>query len=257
MLLWLLAPALADEADARRALWDALLTEAERGDVAGAVQRFQELSRTLGAESATQAEALYWLGHGLYELDRIPDARGALLDGIRSGRCPQCRDLLEEIELELHSVTAVPTLWTFDDGQHGLFHPFAVQDQGAIQVADGLTGPALRWTTLVRDREPDRLELGLRTTSARQVRFSIRSVSLDALIEVRAEDVFGRLYTSDPIEVPDGPVRRVVVPLDAFSRVETGEPLDPAEVARVELVDLTGARLSGANVLWIDDFEVR
>ena len=38
-----------DEAEARRTLWDALLAEAARGDAQVAVQRYRELSRTLGA----------------------------------------------------------------------------------------------------------------------------------------------------------------------------------------------------------------
>jgi hypothetical protein len=252
MLLLLATSALAaDETEARRALWDALLAEAGRGDLPGAVQRYRELARTLGAESPTQAEALYWLGHGLYELGRTDEARAALLDGIRSGRCPHCRDLLEEIELEAHSVTEVPTVWTFD-GEHGLFHPFPVQDRGGIRVDHG----ALEWTTIAREREPDRLELGLRTTAARQVRFTIASATLDALLEVRAEDLTGVSYVSAPFEVPRGAPKRIVVALDSLVATD-GRELAPSQVARVELVDRTGIRAAGANVLRLDEFEIR
>ena len=81
---WWVSAAFASELDSRIQLYDALLVDVH-GDLEAAVQRYGDLSKNLSDEDPTLSESLYWLGHGLYDLGRIPEARQALSDGIRSG----------------------------------------------------------------------------------------------------------------------------------------------------------------------------
>lgn len=249
-------------------LYDALLVDA-RGDQAGAVDRYEKLSRTLSDTDPTLADALYWLGLGEWELGRVPEARRALLDGIRTGGCPTCRDLLEAIELDAASITTIPAAIGFESGNHTVFHPWRVQQLGSIGVGVGPAGDAaLEWTTLARPGDPDRLVIGLRTPTPAPVAFAfdVWSVGLDAVLDVVAEDDDGRQWSlAQPIEVPRGPKTRVWVPLAALVPVAGPAQADapparsvaPAHLVSLSIVDRTALRRSGPNDLWIDDLALK
>lgn len=243
-------------------LYDALLVDA-RGDQAGAVDQYEKLSRTLSDTDPTLADALYWLGLGQWELGHVPEARRALLDGIRTGGCPMCRDLLEAIELDAASIRAIPTAIGFESGNHTVFHPWRVQQLGSIGVGVGPAGDAaLEWTTLARPGDPDRLVIGLGTPTPPPTAFAfdVWSTALDAVLDVVAEDDDGRQWSLEAyVEVPRGPKTHVWVPL--ASLVPTDAPPDralaPSELVSLSIVDRTALKRSGPNDLWIDDLELK
>ncbi|MEQ1501549.1 MAG: hypothetical protein ABMB14_04930 [Myxococcota bacterium] len=249
----------AQTVDTRVQLYDGLLLDG-RGDVEGAYARFTALSRTLSDDDPTLAEALYWQGYTAWELGRASEARAALLDGIRNG-CPKCRDLLEQIELETAAVTTLPVSVSFDTGNHVLFHPWRVQELGTMQVSVSPRGDAaLEWRTAPRPGEPDLLVLGFHAPqpTPETLRFDLQSVSLDAWIDVVAEDDRGRAFTLPaPIQVGRGVLRRIVVTFASLVPADGGAPLDPARLVLLSIVDRTEAHSLGSNTLWIDDLEVR
>ena len=263
LLGWALVAWGADEVQDRVELYDAMLQEALTGDLQAAALAYRSLSRKLPAEDPTRAEALLWLGRALYDLGEVEEARESLLDGIRSGLCPnRCRELLEIIEVDQESITATPTAWTFDQTDHGIFHPWLVQDLGSIKIATSPNGdPALEWSTTAQTRKPDRLVVGFQRPfpPPEEVRLTVTSSTHDALLQMLVEDEAGRRYgLPEALVVLPGAPRRITVPLRLLEPVEPADPpCDPATLWRLTLVDLTGNRATGPNTLWIHDFEVR
>lgn len=251
----------ATELDARAALYDAMLAEAAWGDLDAAVATYKRLSRSLPDRDPVATEALFWLGHALDQRGSAEEAREALIGGIATGRCDGCRALLERIAIDEESVTVVPVRWTFDDARHGFFHPWTLQDAGAIRLAPGPDGdPALEWTSMAEARRPDQLVVGFRSPSPPPVglRFEITAADRPALLQLWAQDADGRVYTlPEPVVLAPGAPRPVAVTLAALAPAEPGPPLDPARLSRVVLVDVTGGRQPGPHRVWLDDFEVR
>jgi hypothetical protein len=250
----------AAELDARMSLSDALLLEA-RGDLPRAVALYTLLSSTLPDDDPNLPEVLYWLGHGLYELGRVEDARRVLRDGVRHN-CMSCRDMLESLEIEQASLRTTPILWTFEDS-HGLFHPWRAQAVGgrSIRIVSGPgTDPALEWRTTPRPDEPDRLMMGLRNPSPppSALRVSVLPVDGDVMLDVVCEDDQGRRYAlPGPMTVTQGDIHELVVPLSSLVPLDPqGPPLNPGRLVSLSLVDRTGMR-AGGNTLWVDDFELR
>lgn len=250
----------AGEIDSRVRLSEALLTES-RGDLSSAIAQYTELSRTLPSDDPALPEALYWLGHALYALGREGEAKAPLLEGIRTGQCVRCRDLLETIALEASAITRIPVLWTFD-GPHGLVHPWRVQDlDGGSRVTTRPgADPALEWRTSPHPDEPDCLVVSLKDPSPppKELHLSVLSANSDSMLDINAEDDRGhRFALSSPILVPRGELRKVGVPLSALLPLDGAPPLDPARAVWISIVDRTGMRAGGNNTLWIDDFELR
>ena len=247
-----------DGLDTRVPLYEGLLSEAY-GDADAAIARYTALSSSLAADDRSLGEALYWLGHGLYARGRVDEARQALVKGIGTGNCPECRNLLETLEIDQASVSTLPAAWSFDDGKNPLFQ--RLQDRGCIRIAVGPDDdPALQWTTTERQGDPDWLVLGLRDPkpAPETLRFDVRSEDLDAVLDVEAEDVHGRTFTLPvPILVSRGTPRRVVVALDTLVPTEPTPPLDPRQLVLLSIVDSTATRSLGSNRFWLDDVEIR
>ena len=267
--LWasLAGPALAQsDPRARAALHDAMALEGIDGDLEAAASRYLRLSRNLAMDDRTRAEALYLLGRTMYDLGRVDPARAALLEGIRSGVCPtRCRDLLETIEIDLESVTTTPVVWTFDQLDHGFFHPWMVQDLGSIRLATPEfpgRDAALAWSTSVQSRRPDRLVMGIHRPDPppTEVMIRIRSARLDALVQVMVEDEAGaRFWLPDPLTLDQGRIETLVVELADLRPAPPGadRPMDPSRLVRLSLVDVTGLKSTGDNTLWIYAFSLR
>jgi hypothetical protein len=262
-VLWgmLAAHSEAAELDARMSLSDALLLEA-RGDLPHAVALYTLLSSTLPDDDPSLPEVLYWLGHGLYELGRVEDARRVLRDGVRHN-CMSCRDMLEILEIEQASIRTTPVRWTFE-GTHGLFHPWRAQAVGGRSiriVTHPGADPALEWRTTPRPDEPDRLMMGLQdpSPSPSTLRVSILALDGDLMLDVVGEDDRGRRYAlAEPLTVTRGDPHDLVVALSSLAPLDPqGPPLDPGHLVSLSLVDRTGMRAGGENTLWIDDFELR
>ncbi len=264
LLGWWIAAALGQSAlHARASLHEAMALEGIHGDLEGAARHYLRMSRNPVIDDATRGESLLSLGQALYDLGRPALAREALLEGIRSGVCPtRCRDLLETMEIDLESISVLPVTWTFDESDHGFFHSATVQDLGSIKLDTAPDGDrALAWSTSAQPRRPDRLLLGLIRPSPPPTALSIRITSehLDAVLQNEAEDEAGNRYRlAEARALPRGRSRALDLPVSLLLPTQPGSPpLDPRQLTRLVLVDLTGARTSGDNLLWIHSFALR
>lgn len=251
------------EADRKATLQDGLLREAT-GDLVGAIALYRTLSSGAADDDPVRIDALQWLGRLYDEIGEVALAREVLLEGVRSGS-RACQDLLERIDIEAESITAVPVLWAFDSSDHGFFHPWTVQDRGAIRLGtDPLGEPALEWSTDPRRR--DHLVVGFAEPdpAPEQLRFEMRSSRLDVLLQVVMWDDMGNTWRMpDPIPVPPGAAVPVILRLrDLVPDPPANGELNAEHAWRLVLEqDTTGARASAdsteRNTVWIDDFELK
>jgi hypothetical protein len=212
------------------------------------------LARRVAADDPAAPEVWYWLARAQAEQGEVDAARTTLLDGIRTGSCPRCRELFQLLELE--RLAAAPgTVWEFDDPHHGVF---LAGTAGALRLGDGEGRSVLEWTP---DPGPDadaRLVLGLRE-GLQSVVLELRAVRVPATVQVHAEDLAGRRSVSSAtITVPAD--RWVTVTVDARDLVPVapGAAPRPEYLRRLELVEWGGARPSGrAPALWLDRLEIR
>lgn len=266
MMGLLLAPLAHGQQTARTMLRQALLTEALDGNYDQAVQHYQTLVRELPQGHPVRADALYRLGAARYALGDTRGAREALLEGIRSGLCrAPCYELLGEMELEAASIQALPVHWTFDDGDHALFHPWAYDDKGSIRVQspDEAENPALIWSTEVDVRKGDQLVIGLRSMSPPPRTLSVRmqAVPNPAAIRIRVVDNHGHTYThpGGVFRIPtDRPTTLDITLTELQSDDPQAPPLDPANLHRVYLEDFSAfnGTIPGENQLYLDDLRI-
>lgn len=244
---------------------DALLVESIDGDLAAAARVYEQLVRNHPIEDPSRGEAFLALGRARWQLDQSDRAREALLEGIRTGAClARCQDLLGRIALEEQSITSVPIRWTFDDANHGVFHPWPLDARGTIRLAqvDGET--VLAWRTLIDARDGDQLVVGLRHPDPppRLLRLRVRSEDTDAWLQVVVVDDLGRAYTSPQgaFWAPVGRWAQLELDLGSVDAVDaTASALDPARISRIQIRDVSAIEgaPSGPNTLLVDDVEVR
>lgn len=250
--------------DPRTALSEALLAGAS-GDPEGEIRALMELTHSLQATDPELGETLYWLGTSLFGLGRADEAREALARGIRTGACPQCRDLLEQIDIDDRSIRALPVRMTFTAQEPAVFHPWRYEDvgeTGRVPASNDRNDWVLQWTTTLRFGDPDRLTIGLDCPPASPaptaIAFEVFSHQQDALLDVVVVDVHGRRYEMpQPAQAPRGLPSKVEVLLSTLVPVDSTEPLDPSTIVLLHVVDRTGTRSSGLNRLWLDDIEIR
>lgn len=239
MLVGLLAVAAAQVASPRMELYDALLDQAAHGDDARAAATYTRLTHDLSIDDPLRGEALYWLGHAHHLRGDQPRAREALIEGIRTDVCPtRCRDLLEKLELEEARVASLPVRWTFDDAQHGLFHPWRFGDRGPMQIDQGL----LRWTTLPDPQQFNRLVMGFSDVgTVHRVALDLEPLERDMRLQVVVTDRHGRQFgLPDALRLRVGQrARAVLEPRDFVPVEDAGGVLDPRGFAELWLVDIT------------------
>jgi hypothetical protein len=189
----------------------------------------------------------------------VDEARDAYREGVRGGSCPRCLLELEELEIERHAVSDRPTVWTFDDADHGVFHPAAVQSYGLIRLGPDAGGrTALVWSILPRAGSQDRLVFAL-SGGARAILLAARPEDAAGALDLVAEDHRGRRYaTREPLRFPADAWTELEVLLADLDPLEADDPpLEPGRAVRVEVIDRTGPRRGGAVTWWIDRIEVR
>ncbi|MCB9680296.1 MAG: tetratricopeptide repeat protein [Alphaproteobacteria bacterium] len=235
------------------------------GDPRAAVERYQDLVHNeLPAGDPALSEALYWLARARWSIGEADAARDALDQCIRSGiDKARCTELRSRIDLEEESIRTVPTRWTFDNADHGVFHPRSYWDKGTIRLITDVEGSCLVWDTQVDPVKEDRLVVGFHAPQPppRTIAFRLRSGEIRAVIEIELVDVYGHRYTTR-LPTATLPVRewvRVQIDLSDTTPLDPdGPPLDPSDLYRLVLRDMTAITgATGRNELRLDDFEVR
>lgn len=249
----------------REHLEDALLAEAAYGDLRGAAREYARIVSNRPVEDPSRAQALLALGRVHAELGEPNDAREALLEGIRTGSCLEpCQELLGRIELELESITTVPVRWSFDDSNHGFFHPWQYDDRGTIRLERRSEDTFLVWQTTVDVHNGDQLVVGFRNPDPPPsvLRFHAQARSTEAWIRVVVLDDLGRSYAlpTGPFRIPVNRTTRVEVNLAEVHPIDPLDPLlDPSRIALVQLRDVSGLEgepQGSTHTIYLDDFEV-
>jgi hypothetical protein len=235
------------------ALLDQLLDASLAGVDDGHLAALTELSTRVASTDPAGPAVRYWLARAQAERGQVDAARATLLDGIRTGSCPRCRELFEHLEID--RLAASPgALWTFDDAHHGVF---LTGSSGAITLSVADDRSVLEWAPEPAPEADDRLVLGLREGMT-AIGFVLRAARVPATIQVQAEDLAGRRFvTAGTFTVPAD--RWVTVQVEArdLEAVGAGAVLRPADLRRVELVAWGGTRGSGrAPAVWLDSLAV-
>lgn len=263
--LW--SPAQAQEQTHWNDLQAALLTEAAFGDQAGAIREYERLVRDLPGDHAVLPQALYRLAEARAATGDFDGAREALLVSIRSGTCASpCQALLGRVQLHLDAVRTLPVQWTFDDSNHGLFHPWELDDLGTVRVqpASETENPALMWDTTVDIRANDRLVVGFKNAvpPPREVSFRMQSAGRRGAIRIRVTDRDGQDYlqpgAASSID-PRGPTTVTVRMADLVPADPGQPPLDPSAIHRLYIEDVSAMNGSEPGPMWyaLDDFIIR
>lgn len=216
-------------------------------------------SAKLPADSPSLGQALYELGELRWTAGDIRGARDALDQCVR--QTPQrsrCAELRGAIDLEVDAVRSVPVHWTFDDADHGLYHPRIYWDRGALKLSPTPAGEGtLRWQKRIDASGADHLVAGLDRPSPvpRRLRLDISSEALTARLEVRLEDDLGRstVLSPSPVRVEAG--ERVQVTFAFPSPSQGSGPVhDAGHPHRLYLIDLTDLEgVMGTNTLVLYD----
>ncbi len=257
------APAAAQEGPVtgdRRAAWEAVhrlrAEEALASDLHEVLTGWGNLATArLTVADPALGTALYELGEARWLAGDIPGAREALDTCIRqTAERARCAELRGRIDLEVDAVRALPQHWTFDDADHGLFHPRAFWDRGTIRLDRQDNDGVLVWSTRVDARGPDQLVAGFdRPSPAPAVlRLDVTSTVLDAALEIVVEDDLGgvAVLTRPPARLPAGRRIQLTVPLRDGA-------LDPTRLYRLTLRDATAQAGSlGANTLVLHDLVI-
>lgn len=233
----------------------ALISEALRGDLPGAIRRYQTLIRTLPIEDPLWLAAIVGYARAKYDEGKVSDARDALQQAIRKGRCEaECQQLVQHIAIDQESIRRLPVLWTFDNENAGLFHHWARQDSGELVAAPG----ALSWTTRAEPdpQSTDQLVLGfIRPEPAPQrIAFRVRSVRAPSWVRIVLEDEAANRFVTRTLELAPNVVSTVEAVISDVVAEDPTSRLNPSRITRVALEDLTGSRRPGPHTLQIVSF---
>lgn len=233
------------------AAWRALAVLRARADLSSDLSGVRRDLDNLVASELTSTDpalgaALLALGELRWLAGDVDGARDALDACVRqAAQRVTCAMLRGTIDLEVEAVRAIPVRWTFDDADHGLFHPRAFWDRGSIRLDSRDGDGVLAWSSRVDALGEDQLVAGLDRPSPAPTRLRLRATSreVEARLEVRLIDDLGHAYLARamPFRLP----RRQTVDLDIALRDAipvdpTSPPLDPARLYRLVLRDATG-----------------
>ncbi len=254
MIGWLalISLALGQSRSERALVQRALVSEALRGDLARAISRYQQLVRTLPDDHPLWTVAIVAYARALYDEGRVAEAREALREAIRKGRCEaDCQQLLQHVAIDQESVRTLPVEWSFDNQNPGLYHHWAHQDLGELVAGPG----ALSWTTRA-DPDPkrsDKLVAGFVRPEPppSRLEFTLRSVQVPSWVRVVLEDEAGSRFVTHTVEVPANEVLTVEALVADVVAEDPTTRLDPGRITRVSLEDLTGSRRPGAHTIQI------
>jgi len=251
-----------------RAAWEAVhrvrALEALASDLSDVQAYWARLATSqLSASDAALGVALFELGESRWLSGDIADAREALDSCIRqTAERQRCAELRARIDLEVEAVRAVPVHWTFDDADHGLFHPRAFWERGSIRLGRVGDDGVLLWRTHVDALGNDQLVAGFDrpVPPPARVSLTVRAQSRDARLEVVVEDDLGHQYplTRPALRLPQGETVRVTLPLvDRSGPGPDMPPLDASRLYRLRLVDVTARRGgTGEHVVVLSDLVI-
>jgi hypothetical protein len=270
VLLWLLGmPTMADDRGYWEALADSRLVEVGDGQLSQALLQYEQLAEDLAADHPLRPMTLHHIGRIRYTLGQVDEARSALLECVRTTQDPDirvaCLELQGQIQLEVDSIRTVPTHWTFDDTNHGIFHPWRFDDIGSIRIDidPQSNGPVLAWSTQVDVRKGDELRVGFMapSPSPKTISLKVYARNMDAWLRAVIYDIHGRSYIANnkATSVPVGSWVEFEVDLTSLRALDNESvAFDPAELTALVLQDVTAYYgESGNNKLLIDDFMVQ
>ena len=255
----------AQDIDAWGALQDAQLAESIDGNLSSAMATYEQLMKRLHIDDPVRGDALYAYARAAWMLGDDARARQVLLQGIRTGTCDvPCRDLLERIDFEAYAVASLPVRWTFQGSEHGLFHPWRLDEYGALRVSpaqeDG--NRVLIWSSASNPQRQDRLMIGLALPDQQPKTFklNVSSKLSNAWIQLAAFDQNGLEYRSggSGLEVPTGRAMSVQFDLEGLSPRGGGTPTETPHFVRLELLETSSLEggTDGPNELYLDDVEI-
>ena len=260
--MWLAAAAGVAHAQARdteAALFDALLGISVEGLGDPQLAAVTELAHRVPVEDPLGPRALYWLSEASAERGDLEAARTTLLEGIRTGQCPDCRAQFQALEIERLAARR-GTVWGFDGPHHGVFHPSEVQGYGSIRLMDGAGRSVLEWVTQERPDVVDQLVIGLGEGGAETVTLDLRAVGHAASLEVVVEDTVGRRFTTErPLPVPTEDWTTLVLALGDLTPTDGGPALYPEAARRLSLLGGSHTpteRVGGVSTFWFDRLAV-
>lgn len=251
--------------DAWGALQDAKLAEAVDGDLRSAMATYEQLMKRLHIDHPVRGDALYAYARAAWVLGDNARARQVLLQGIRTRTCDvPCRDLLERIDFETYAVASLPVRWNFQDSEHGLFHPWRLDEYGALRVSEAQEdgNRVLIWSSASNVQRQDRLMIGLAIADAQPTTFKlkIRSKLPNAWIQLAAFDQNGVEYRSGGtgLQLPTNREMNVQFDLERLAPRDGVLPVETTPLVRLELLETSALEggTDGPNELYLDDIEI-
>jgi hypothetical protein len=253
--MWMVLPGLAlAQDDPATVLADQLLEASVGGVSPQYIGMLTELSRRVSVGDRSGPDTWYWLAHGEAELGRLDQARATLLDGIRTGNCPACRDLFQDLEISRMAAPRDST-WRFGDAHHGVF---LTGVGGSMRVGALDERTLLEWTT---ERGPDsdgRLVFGL-TQGMSALVLDVGADASSALMVYLVDRAGHRFVTREPLELEAGRFASFTLSIADFAPSDGRWALVGGDVRRVELAMWAGAGTTagGAPTYWLDELTIR
>lgn len=266
-MLLLLATGLAQGGpEAWEAIHDGRLIEALGGDPSEAVLQYEQALSYLEEGDPDRPELMYWLGRARYTAGDIEGARTALRAALDD---PRWQDrawaFLSRVEARVHAVSKLPHQEDFSRSFGALVRGWTRFSEGGLERLDGVSpgGTALKWSTVVREGEPDFIYVFLKELRRppRRIRIFMSARGFPAHVRFVAEDTEGRRWTGPVVTLSttewvaiDQQIRDFVLEEDP----QAGRMPPGTHLRLVQLYDVTAQTASdrGDNVILIDDFEL-
>lgn len=261
-MIGLVAQALADDPSLSwEHIYDARLVEAADGTPEVAARFYEEILSDLGAEDPLRPSVAYSLGRARLAAGNTDGAIAALRLAIEGKDVrPQAGALLALIEQERRQVTTLPYSNGFANDVGAFVRGWQGFDDGELAIGPVDGNPAMAWPTVVRAGGSDEITIGLAPgVDLRDVHLRLRAAEFPAVVRLGCTDGAGGRFGAGTVVVPTDAWVDVRVPVTTFRSLRSAVGEAPRRVRTLIVEDLTGSVSSdrGANVVWIDDVELR
>lgn len=250
--------------------WTAKLYESAYGDLARAIQIYQELAREAHSpeQAPMRARALLAAGRALHAVGQLEDARRAYetcrrlttAGDLQNVDTDACAAGARQVALEQGAIRRIPTRWTFDDSEHGFV---LLAERGSMALERRERERALVWSQEVAGPQIADLVVALDRPDPppQAARISLHAEDDNALLEFIVEDERGYAYTlSGKLFRADRERRTWEIDFSDLEPLDQDWPeLEPARISALRLRDSTGSQLPELRTrhrIVLFDFEV-